>query len=211
MKIVILDSNYLFRQGLKSILLADKDFEIVGEGSCVEDGINLILKYMPDLVIIDLKLGREDGLKIFEQIRSMGINCRCIVLTNSSDYRDFRKARQNHIDGYILKDALPEEIIYSIRIVYSGKKYYDANLMVSAMSLQKGKPFEDEGLSKLTRREIEVLEALGKGLSNSDISSKLLITESTVKKHVSNVLVKLSLSDRTQAALYATTHGLITS
>jgi DNA-binding NarL/FixJ family response regulator len=203
MKIAIVDSNYLFRQGLRSILLAEKDFEVVGEGSCIEQGINLILKYRPNIVLMDLKLGEEDGLKISQEIRKKSICCKFIVLTDSSDYKDFRKVRENHIEGYIIKDALPEEIIYATRIIGSGKKYYDANLITSAMNLEAGQQFKDKGLKKLTQREIEVLMALGAGLSNSDISGKLSISESTVKKHVSNILVKLSLTDRTQAALYA--------
>jgi DNA-binding NarL/FixJ family response regulator len=209
MRVLIVDSNYLFRQGLKAILSSENNFDIVGEGTSVEQGINLIFSQKPDIAIIDLIIGREKGLKIVEEVKNKGIECKFMVLTNSFDYRDFKKVRESLVEGYILKDALPEEFIYALRIIKTGKKYYDSNLMISAINLEKEGYLDDEPLQSLTNREKEVLIALGKGLSNNDIASRLLITEFTVKKHVGQILYKLRLSDRTQAALYASSKGLV--
>jgi two-component system, NarL family, nitrate/nitrite response regulator NarL len=209
MKVVIIDSHYLVREGLKILLANDGSIEVIGEASEVQEGINIVLKKRPDLIIVDLKLGKEDGLNVIQEIRKSEVECKFVVLTSSADYRDFRKAKELNIDGYILKDAIPEEIIYALRIVNAGRKYYDANLMISAMNLEKNDVFQDGAIKNLTQREREVLVTLGKGFSNNDISRKLFITEYTVKKHVSQILCKLGLTDRTQAALYANAHGLV--
>lgn len=209
MKVAIIDNHCLVRQGLKSILSMDNNIEIAGESSNVKDGLKLILESEPDIAIIDLKLGNENGLDIVKGIKGNMRRCKFIILTTSSDYRDFRKAEEIGIEGYILKDALPEEIIYGVKIVKAGRKFYDANLMTSAMRLEKSNSINDPAVNSLTQREKEVLAAVGKGLCNNEIASSLYITEYTVKKHVSQILNKLGFSDRTQAAIYANTHGLV--
>lgn len=209
METVIVISNYILRCGLKTILSEEKDIQVIGEGANVDEGVNLILKQKPSIALIDLKLGDEDGLRIIERVRKENLNCKFIVLTDSTDYRDLKRIRDYNVEGYILKEALPEEIIYAVHIIQAGKKYYDANLILNTMSPKKAKYIESKALDKLTQRELEVLIALAEGLSNIDIAKKLLITEYTVKKHVSNILSKLDLNDRTQAALYASAHGLI--
>lgn len=209
MRIVIVDSQCVVRQGLKMILSLEKSFQITGEAGNVGDGINIILNEKPDIVVMDLNFGNESGLEIMKQVKAKNLNCKFIILTTSADYRDFRSAEQAGVDGYILKDALPEEIIYAIKIIKAGRKFYDANLMTSAMNLKKNNPFINESIKNLTQREVEVLMALGKGFNNGEIAKVLFITEYTVKKHVSQILYKLGVTDRTQAALYASTHGLV--
>jgi len=209
MKVVIIDSYYLVRQGLKGIISEDKDIEIAGEAGNIEEGLKLILGKRPDIAIVDLKLGQERGLEIVKQIKNNMIDCKFIILTTTSDYRDFRTAEQLGIDGYVLKDALPEEIIYAIKIVNAGRKFYDANLVASAMRLDKRGLPSDDPVQNLTEREFEVLGALGNGYNNSEIANKLFITEYTVKKHIRQVFNKLNLYDRTQAAIYASNHGVI--
>lgn len=209
MKIVIVDDHPLVRKGLKTILETEKTMEFTGEAGSVKEGINIILKEKPDIALIDLRLGSESGLKIAEEIKDKKVLCKFIVLTTSSDYGDFKKAENLGVEGYVLKDAFPDEIIYSIKIVYSGRKYYDANLMISAIKSTKDEINKNEWAQSLTRREKEVLSELGNGLSNHEIAKKLYISEYTVKKHMSQILYKLGLSDRTQAALYANAHGLV--
>ncbi|MDF2675262.1 MAG: DNA-binding response regulator [Clostridiales bacterium] len=209
METVIVISNYILRRGLKAILSEEKDIQVVGEGTNVKKGVEIILKQNPSIALVDLKLGDEDGLRIIEEVRKENLKCKFIVLTDSTDYRDLKRVRDYNVEGYILKEALSEEIIYAVRIIQAGKKYYDASLMLNTMSPKKTEYIESEALDKLTQRELEVLIALAGGLSNIDIAKKLLITEYTVKKHVSNILSKLNLNDRTQAALYASAHGLI--
>lgn len=209
METVIVVSNYILRRGLRTILSDEKDIKVIGEGTNVSEGIQLILRQNPNIALIDLMLGEEDGLRIIDEVRKENLLCKFIVLVSSYDYKDFMRVREHEAEGYILKDALAEELIYAVHIIQAGKKYYDSNLMLSAMSPKKSNFIENKDLQKLTQREVEVLRAVGGGLSNMDIANKLQITEYTVKKHVSNILSKLNLNDRTQAALYASANGLI--
>jgi two-component system nitrate/nitrite response regulator NarL len=116
---------------------------------------------------------------------------------------DFLKAEEVGVDGYVLKEALPEELLYAIKIVSQGRKYYDPTLLELKM-----KETANDPINELTPREQDVLMALGEGLPNREIAKRLFITEYTVKKHVSQILSKLELADRTQAALFASSRGL---
>jgi two-component system, NarL family, nitrate/nitrite response regulator NarL len=209
MKAVIIDSNYLLREGLKKVLSLEESVEIIGEGCSVEEALEIILSKRPDIVILDIKLGKECGLEIVRTVKKKDIPSKFIILTTSSEYRDFRKVEEVGIDGYILKDALQEEIIYAIKRVIAGRKYYDPNILTSVINTEKKHTCKEDAAQNLTKREREVLIKLGKGLTNNEIANSLSITEFTVKKHVSQILLKLEFTDRTQAALYANSHGLV--
>ncbi len=204
MRIVIVDDHPLVRKGLTSVLSLEPDIEIVGEASGVEDALKAIEVLKPDLSLIDLKLSNECGLDIIERINRDEVKSKFAILTSSVNEEDFKHAEHIKVDGYILKEALLDEILYAIRIIARGRKYYDPGVLEILM--QK----DDVGIiEELTEREKDVLIALGKGLNNKDIANKLYITEYTVKKHVSQILAKLDLHDRTQAALYANNKGLV--
>lgn len=198
LRIVIVDDHPLVRRGLSSVLSYEKDIEVIGEASNVREAIDVIRRTRPEQVLIDIRLDNESGLDIISKIDKKDIQCKFTVLTSSLGERDFKTAEELGVDGYILKEALPEEILYAIRLIGKGRKYYDPGILEIAM-----KKNEDSITERLTEREKDVLETLGKGLSNKEIAKKLFITEFTVKKHVSQVLAKLNLADRTQAALYA--------
>lgn len=204
MNVVIVDDHPLVRQGLNSILSIDRDIEIVGEAANIRDAVELIEKVHPELSIVDLKLGGENGLEIVRQSKSKNVACKFLILTSSVNAHDFKQAEVLGVEGYVLKEALPEEFLYALHLVAKGRKYYDPVIMdMVANDLREG-PIDD-----LTPREQEVLIALSQGLKNIEIAEKLFVTEYTVKKHVSQILEKLSLRDRTQAALYAYEKGLL--
>ncbi|WP_409344249.1 response regulator [Paenibacillus sp. MBLB4367] len=204
MKVMIVDDHPLVRKGLSSVLSLEPNVSLCGESETISEALEMVRSTEPDLALIDLRLGRENGLDLVEQIRSR-YSCKCVILTSSTNEHDFRRAQEIGADGYVLKEALPEELLYAVRLIARGRKYYDPGLM--ELMMRTDIP-EDDGLITLTPKEREVLSALGEGLSNKDIARKLVITEFTVKKHVSQILSKLELTDRTQAALFSLAKGL---
>lgn len=198
MKVIIVDDHPLVRQGLSSVLTMESDIELVGESAHVKEALEMIQQSKPDLALIDLRLGRECGLEIIAAAKKQDASTKFIVLTSSASIEDFIAAEEYGAEGYVLKEALPEELLYAIRLVNRGRKYYDPELLE-----YKLKQNENSCGGQLTEREGEVLRELGNGLNNRQIAEKLFITENTVKKHVGQILSKLNLNDRTQAALYA--------
>lgn len=199
MNIVIVDDHPLVRQGLIAVITSQEDMNLMGEASTGDEAIRLLENVSPEIALVDLRLAETSGLEIVRTCKEKASNCRYIILTSSVDKEDFKRARELGVDGYVLKEAFPEELVSAIRLVNRGRKYYDPGMIDCMMS----KDESDEHVEQLTPRELEVLGALGEGLNNKDIAKKLFITEYTVKKHVSQVLAKLELADRTQAALYA--------
>lgn len=196
MKFVCVDDFPLSIQGLIAILGSEDGFEFVGQASSVNEARDVIAKTRPDVVILDLMLKGESGLDVLIDMKKSNISCKYVVLTFSHNPEDFMRANDLGIDGYILKEAMPEEIVNAVRSVARGRKYYDPAVIEWVLKKQ------NQHVEQLTTREQEVLSALGAGLSNKDIAERLYITEYTVKKHVSRILAKLGLSCRTQAALY---------
>lgn len=205
LRLVIIDDHPLVRKGLISILGSEPSLDVVGEAETLEQALEVLTNSKPDLVLLDLRLGDISGLEVMRQAQKLHTNCKFVILTSSSNEEDFLQAEQLGVSGYLLKEALPEEIINAIKIISRGRKFYDPAILEIKMKLKEKNWWEEN----LTPREKEVLIALGKGLSNRDIASMIYVTENTVKKHVSQVLAKLNVADRTQAALYAYSKGLV--
>ena len=207
MKVLIIDDHPLVRKGLSSILTLE-GMEVVGEARNRQLAIELLKFKKPDVALVDLRLGHESGLDLIVEALQLNLDCKFVVLTSSTDETDFKRAKLIGVDGYILKEALPEELVHALRVVAGGRKYYDPGVM--DLLIDSRKPVLVDGqFEQLTPKEKEVLLELGMGHSNKEISMKLYITEYTVKKHVSQVLAKLNLADRTHAALYANVKGLV--
>ncbi|WP_340021536.1 response regulator transcription factor [Paenibacillus sp. FSL K6-1096] len=203
MKIVIVDDHPLVRRGLASVIAMQSNLQFAGEATNGREALQVIEEIQPDLVLIDLKLADESGLDVIKEARRCGFTCKFILLTSSASREDFLKAEEVLVDGYVLKEALPEELLFAIQLVYKGRKYYDPGLMEDKMRMSGSSPTDE-----LTPKEKEVLIELGQGACNREIASRLFISEFTVKKHVSQILAKLQVADRTQAALYANAVGL---
>ncbi|GKU31616.1 response regulator [Clostridium folliculivorans] len=192
MKLVVIDDHPLVRKALVS-LLSNSDIEEIKEISNVEEAMSIIVKDTPEIAMIDVRLGKENGLEIVRRTKEMKLKTKFIVLTSFISQEEFLKAEEIGVDGYILKDAYPEDILYALSVVRRGKKYYDP-----AITEKK----EDNLINTLTSREKEVLNELGKGLRNEEIANNLYISEHTVKKHVSSILAKFNLNHRSQIVCY---------
>lgn len=197
MKIVIIDDHPIFLSGLVNVLSSDNGIQIVGQSNNLNSGINIVISEKPELIIIDLVLGKENGLDMIARLKHLNINCKFIVLTCTPDLNQFKRATELEVDGYLLKDILPEELISVIKTIEKGRKYFDPELVQMMLNRNTHSP-----LDILTFREKQVLTYLSRGLKNKEIGEKLFVTEHTVKKHVGQILEKLDLTDRIQAVLY---------
>ncbi len=203
MRLIVIDDHPLVLQGIASIIKLCEDMELVGTANSGPAGVRLLEKEQPDVALVDLKLQGEYGLDVIRRGRKAAPGCRFIVLTAYSEPNDIRRAMADKVEGYILKEALPEELIGAIRLVAKGRTYVDPVVVQTLVAGDR-----DDLLEQLTPREKEVLAALARGMSNREIAAALFVTEYTVKKHVSQILDKLGVEDRTQAALYAYSRGL---
>lgn len=209
MKIVVVDDQTLIRKGLISILSLLDSMEVIGEATNSGEALPLIQREKPDLAVVNFHLGKECGLDLIKEARQMGCTCKFAILTYSKDLLSFELAKAMDVDGYISLEAHPEELIYAFHMIQRGRKYYDPDIIDLLMQPQKIPRIDNGRVGQLTSKEKEVLQKLGIGFSNKQIAENLFITENTVKKHVSQVLSKLNLVDRTQAALYANETGLV--
>ncbi|WP_088069858.1 response regulator transcription factor [Gottfriedia luciferensis] len=205
-KILIADDHHVVRRGLIFFLNTQEDIEVIGEASNGEEAINLIKELKPDIVIMDLSMPIIDGIEATSRIKNEGLAVKVMILTSFYDQDHILPAIEAGAVGYYLKDSDPDELVSAIRKIYDGENQYHSKVttqLVSALTRKTEVKQEQPLQDKLTKREIDVLREITKGKSNKEIASALFITEKTVKTHVSNILAKTQLQDRTQLALYA--------
>jgi len=200
--VIIVDDHAIVRQGLRTYLELQPDIEVVGEASNGVEAIALTRETLPDIVLMDLVMPQADGVEATRAITGLSPSTRVIVLTSFSEDEKVFASIKAGAQGYLMKDVLPSELVRAIRTVHRGDAQLDTEiarkLMQEFTNPQPTTPKHD-----LTERELEVLRLIAQGKSNKDISDDLVLSEKTVKTHVSNILQKLHLSDRTQAAVYA--------
>lgn len=197
MKLVVVDDHTVVRKGIISMLSLDNSIQEIKEASNIEEAIKVLKNEKPDIALVDLKLQKEDGLDIIKEGKKMSLETKYIILTSFISREDFIRAEKIGVDGYVMKNAYVEDILYALQIVKRGKKYIDSEILDYID--QKD---DDDIYKTLTGRETDVLNELIKGLSNDEIARKLYISENTVKKYVSNILSKLNLKSRTQAVAF---------
>jgi len=212
-KVLLVDDHTVVLKGLAFFLNTQEDFELVGEANNGKEALVKVGETSPDVVLMDLYMPEMDGIEATSCIKKEYPNVKVIVLTSFSDQAHVLPALKAGASGYILKDVEPDQLVEAIRSAYKGNIQLHpeiANALLSQTLPQEEK--EEESfvhVDVLTARENEVLQLLAKGMSNKEIASVLVITEKTVKAHVSSILSKLHLSDRTQAALYAVKNGIV--
>ncbi len=197
--ILIVDDHPLVRKGITDILSLNKNYEI-NEADNIFTTLNILKKQKIDILIVDLHLGNDNGFDLIERARRICPDMKYVILTSSMNFIDYKKAMEMNVDAYILKDAFIEDIIYALQVVCRGEKYFSPQVLEHSIT-----GFVPKELMELTEREKEVLTQLSKGMTNAQISEALFITEGTTKKHISNILSKLNLSNRLEAVLFAKT------
>ena len=200
-RVLIADDHAVVRQGLRTFLDLQDDIAVVGEAGDGEEALALIEELAPDIVLIDLVMPRVDGIEAIRRLRERAPAVRAIVLSSFVDDDKLFPAVRAGAAGYLLKDVQPQELVEAIRTVHGGGALLHPQ--VAARLLQ------DMAEDPLTPREHEVLALIGRGMPNKLIARELSLSEKTVKAHVSSILAKLGVTDRTQAALYAVREGLV--
>jgi len=207
-RLVIADDHPVVRQGLRAFLETQPEVEILGEAVDGEDAVSQVERLLPDIVLMDVVMPKIDGIEAIRRIRAISPSTQAIVLTSFADDEKIVAAVRAGAAGYLLKDARPQELIDAIRAVARGEALL-APTVAARLLRELSRPSEDEASSILTARELDVLRLIASGRSNKEIAIDLVLSEKTVKTHVSNILAKLHLADRTQAALYAVRQHLV--
>jgi len=202
--ILIVDDHPVVRQGILSFLAVEDELEVKGEAADGEEAIRLAEKLIPDVVLMDIVMPGMDGIEAIRQIKSSRPNTRIIVLTSFAQDDKVLPAIRAGADGYLLKGIPPAELVNAIKSVCNGEAALHPDIARKLMvHISDRNKMDTEGT--LTPREMEILELIAKGLSNGEIAKRLIISNRTVKTHVSNILHKLNMTHRVQAALYVAT------
>ena len=205
--VLIVDDHPVVRRGLRTFLELHEDVRVVAEASNGIDGVSLAEELEPDVVLMDLVLPDLDGIEATRRIRSVSPSTSVIVLTSFADDDKVFPAIKAGATAYLLKDAEPQQLVEAVRLASRGEPLLHPKIAARLMQEVAGGR-ERDAVEDLTARELQVLRLLAQGLTNKLIAEELVVSEKTVKTHVSNILAKLHLSHRTQAALYAVRRGL---
>jgi len=209
--VLIVDDHQVVRQGLRTFLELNEGIQVIGEANNGQEAIDLATQLRPDIILMDLVMPGLDGISAIARIKSLGIGSRMIALTSFTEDDKVFPAIQAGASSYLLKDVSPEALVEAIRAVQRGEARLHPQVMRKLMDQVTrqpgvGKPAEGP---HLTERELEVVRLVTQGKSNREIAQVLVISEKTAKAHISNILGKLGLEDRTQLAVYAIQNSLV--
>jgi DNA-binding NarL/FixJ family response regulator len=213
-KVLIVDDHTLFRKGLTNLLQQQRGIEVVGEARDGKEGTQLAKTLMPDVILMDVKMPNRNGIHATQAIREVIPEARIIMLTVSEDDEDLFSAVKAGARGYLLKDVEPEHLIKAIHLVAKGEAVIPHTMATKLLTefgriAKQPDKVSDSKLKPLTPREKEILQLLAKGGTNKEIANTLCLSEQTVKIHLKNILKKLHMNNRIQAAVYAYRQGLI--
>jgi NarL family two-component system response regulator LiaR len=207
-RILIVDDHAIVRKGIRALLSTEKDVEIVGEAGDGAEAVALAKTLVPDVVLMDLVMPKMDGIEATRQITAQLQGVRILVLTSfAADDKVFPAIKAGAL-GYLLKDSGPDELVQAIHHVHQGEPSLEPSIARKVLQELSHPPQNPPTSDPLTGREVEVLRLVAQGRSNREIAGQLVISEMTVRTHVSNILSKLQLASRTLAALYALREGL---
>lgn len=212
-KVLIVDDHQVVRQGLRTFLELQEDIVVVGEAGDGVVAVEMVHQYLPDVVLMDLVMPRLDGISATRQVKSSSPDVKVIALTSFTEDDKVFPAIQAGASCYLLKDVSPDDLVEAIRAAYQGEARLHPEIIHRLMEqvAQQASPKHETHLDEITDRERDVVRLVAQGRSNHEIAQELVISEKTVKTHVSNILSKLHLEDRTQLAIYAIKKGLVDS
>jgi DNA-binding NarL/FixJ family response regulator len=211
-RLVIAEDETVVRAALAQLLAAEDGIDVVGQAGDGEVAVDLVRRFRPEVLLTDLGMPRVDGLEAIRQIRQEALPCAIVVLTVYQDDDHLFAALKAGASGYVLKEAPAEQMVEAVRAAARGEGFIGPSLVGRVLAefarVARLRAASKEVFAELTRREMEVLELLGKGLRNREIAERLFLSEKTVKNHISSIFMKLQVNDRTEAALLAARHGL---
>ncbi len=205
------DDHAIVRAGMQALIMSEPDMQLIGEAADGVEAVQKIAELQPDVVLLDLQMPRKGGLEAIPEIKRVAPDSKILVVTSFGDDDHLFAAVKAGAQGYLLKDSSPDAILNAIRDVAAGRGALSADValrVIQEMGKEpKVKP-ADPTNDPLTSRELEILRLVAQGLTNQEIAEKFVVSERTVRTHVSNILGKLHLANRTQAALYALREGI---
>ncbi len=202
------DDHPVVRQGVRALISTEPDMAIIASVNYGEEAVQGALLLRPDVILLDLHMPGKNGIQVIQEIKAAWPEANILVLTSFAGDDELFPAIQSGALGYLLKDSAPEELLQAIRDVYQGKSSLHASVALKVIQELKKPPQLPLTADPLTEREVEILQLVAQGYTNHDIAAQLVVSERTVRTHVSNILGKLHLANRTQAALYALRQGI---
>jgi NarL family two-component system response regulator LiaR len=207
-RVLVADDHVIVRKGIRALLATKRDIQVVGEAGDGAEAVAQAEALSPDVILMDLVMPKMDGIQATREIAARGLGARVLVLTSfAADEQVFPAIKAGAL-GYLLKDSGPQELVQAIRQVYRGEPSLDPSVARKVLAELSGPPQKPLTRDPLTARELGILRLIAQGRSNKEIAGQLTIAEETVHAHVSNILSKLHLASRTQAALYALREGI---
>ncbi|MBY8880386.1 response regulator [Actinacidiphila acidipaludis] len=206
-RVLLVDDHQVVRRGLRTFLEVQGDIEVVGEAGDGAEGVERAQELRPDVILMDVKMPGTDGIEALQLLRDAGNQARVLIVTSFTEQRTVVPALRAGAAGYVYKDVDPVALADAIRSVHAGHVLLQPEVAGALLSQDHGSPGSGRA-GTLTDREREVLGLIADGRSNREIARSLVLSEKTVKTHVSNILMKLDLADRTQAALWAVRNGV---
>ena len=207
-RVLIADDHQLVRQGLSALLAVKPGFEVVGQAESGIEAVKLAHSLEPDIILMDLLMPGKNGIEATREIKQENTDARILIITSFAEDENVFQAIKAGALGYLLKDSSPQELMQAIDDVCHGKMSLHPNIALKLIEELNRPTKKQTTVDPLTAREVQVLKLVAKGHSNQEIADKLVVSERTVGAHVSNILGKLHLANRTQAALYALREGL---
>ena len=207
-RILITDDHAVVREGLRTFISTEPGMEVVGEAKDGVEAVQMACELKPDVILMDMAMPRMGGLEAIQQIKEQCPDAQILVLTSFSDDETVFPAIKAGALGYLLKNTSPDRLLSAIRDVHQDKPSMSSDIASKLMREMQRKSSLPPTKEPLTEREMDVLKLVAHGMTNQEIADELVISEGTVRTHVSNILSKLHLANRTQAALYALREGL---